>query len=173
MHHQRARRRGFAVPGDGAVQERRSARHLHGTAVQDPLGLCGARKFLGVWSPRGGPQDDAARHGSCEPRGYPVDTPWFCPPWRAAAAALTAGHSRTGSSSPSATRVPTAWRTASLASTRLTCRLRQEDCSLCDGVTNLKGYLSTKTGQFHSERDRRVLSGVVRRRCQHRDPTRG
>ena len=84
--------------------------------------------------------------------GVPWDTPWIRPPWRAAAAALTAGHSRTGSSSPSATRVSTAWRTASLASTRLTCRLRQEDCSLCDGVTNLKGYLSTKTGQLQLER---------------------
>ena len=40
--------------------------------------------------------------------------------------------------------------TSIAASTRLTCRLRQEDCSLCDAVTNLKGYLSTKTGQLQA-----------------------
>ena len=32
---------------------------------------------------------------------------------------------------------------------RLTYRLCRQDCSLCDGVTNRRSYLSTKPGQLH------------------------
>ena len=36
---------------------------------------------------------------------------------------------------------------------RLTYRLCRQDCSLCDGVTNRRSYLSTKPGQLQAESD--------------------
>ena len=46
-----------------------------------------------------------------------------------------------------------------MISIRLTCWLGREDCSLCDGVTNLRDYLSTKPGQLHLSRDSTAIEG--------------
>ena len=122
-----------------AIRASHAARRRHSASIRDP------RADRHPNEPHSGPLRPFRAVG-----GTPWDTPWIGPPWRLAAAALHASPAA-GLQRPVLNAVSAARRWSAPCTIRLTYRLCRQDCSLCDGVTNRRSYLSTKPGQLQGE----------------------
>ncbi len=120
-----------------AIRASHAARRRHSASIRD------LRADRHPNEPHSGPLRPFRAVGGT--LGYPLDRPSMAL-GRGGPACISPA---AGLQRPVINAVSAARRWSAPCTIRLTYRLCRQDCSLCDGVTNRRSYLSTKPGQLH------------------------